>query len=64
MPAVARAADDEDRSPIDARLQGYQSGNAALTNAGGTPLTWLLLFVLAGICIGVLFMNPKRSHLD
>jgi len=64
MPIAARAADDEDKSPIDARLQGYQGGNAALTNASGTALTWLLLFVLAAICIGVLFMNPKRSHLD
>jgi hypothetical protein len=64
MPAMTLAASDEDESPVDARLLGYQNGSAALKDAGGTALTWLLLFFLAAICIGVLFTNPKRTHLD
>jgi hypothetical protein len=61
---LASSSDDEDKNPVDARLLGYQNGTAALNNASGTALTWLLLCVLGGICIAVLFMNPKRSHLD
>jgi hypothetical protein len=61
---ASSSSSDEDQTPIDARLQGYQSGTAALNNASGTALTWLLLCVLTAICVGVLFMNPKRSHLD
>src|SRR5262245_58033788 len=63
-PVMSLAASDEDQSPVDARLLGYPGGSGALNDASGTALTWLLLFVLAAICIGVLFMNPKRSHLD
>jgi hypothetical protein len=64
-PAMTLASSsDEEQSPVDARLLGYQSGSAALKDAGGTALTWLLLFFLAAICVGVLFMNPKRTHLD
>ena len=36
----------------------------ALKDASGTALTWLLLVVLGGICVGVMFMNSKRTHLD
>ena len=61
---LASSSSDEDQSPVDARLFGYQSGSAALKDASGTALIWLLLFFLAAICIGVLFMNPKRTHLD
>ena len=61
---LASSSSDEEQSPVDARLLGYQTGSGALNNAGGTALTWLLLFVLGAICVGVLFMNPKRTHLD
>jgi len=61
---ASSSSSDEDQTPIDARLQGYQSGSAALNNASGSALLWLLLFVLMAICLGVLFMNPKRTHLD
>ena len=65
VPAVSLAASDEDAPKIDARLEGYKDGgNVALKDAGGTALTWLLLLVLTGMCIGVLFMNSKRTHLD
>jgi hypothetical protein len=60
-PAAALAQDDE--KPIyDARLEGYE-GSMTL-DSGGTGLTWLLLMVLAALCLGVLFKNAGRSHLD
>jgi hypothetical protein len=63
VPAVSLAASDEEGPKIDARLEGYKDP-AALKDAGGTALTWLLLLVLTGMCMGVLFMNSKRTHLD
>lgn len=66
IPAATYASnsDDEDQPKIDARLDGYKDGNVALKDASGTGLTWVLLIVLGGLCIGVMFMNSKRSHLD
>src|SRR5581483_11004107 len=66
IPIIAFASsDDEGGDGIDARLKGYKDGGTvALKDASGTALTWLLLVVLAGLCIGVLFMNAKRTHLD
>jgi hypothetical protein len=58
-------AQDEDAPKFDARLEGYGEGqNMALKDAGGTAVTWLLLIVLAGLCLGVMFMHSKRTHLD
>jgi hypothetical protein len=67
LPSIARASsssDDEDQVQIDGRLDGYKEGNMALKDAGGSGLTWLLLVVLGAMCVGVMFMNSKRSHLD
>src|SRR5690242_17487651 len=61
-PRPALARDDGEREIYDARLEGYQTPIAL--DSGSTALTWLLLIVLTGICVGVMFMNPKRSHLD
>jgi hypothetical protein len=57
MPALALAQDE----PVDARLQGYAN---PVVIPGSTALYWLLVLVLAGACVGVMFMNAKRSHLD
>jgi hypothetical protein len=46
----------------DARLQGYAQ-NVQL-DSGSTALTWLLLIALGVLCLGVLFKDAKRSHLD
>jgi len=62
-PIVVLASSDEDAQPLDARLLGYKEGNAALKDASGSALTWLLCIVLAGVCVGVMFINSKRSHL-
>ena len=53
----------QDASKIyDARLEGYD--NNFTLDSGGTGLTWLLLVVLGALCIGVLFKNAHRTHLD
>ena len=64
IPVIAFASGDEETDGIDARLKGYKDGSMALKDASGTALTWILLIVLAAICVGVLFMSAKRSHLD
>ena len=63
-PIVVLASNDEDATPLDARLLGYKEGNAALKDASGTAVTWLLCIVLTAVCVGVMFINSKRSHLD
>jgi len=55
-------AQDEETKIYDARLEGY-GGNMTL-DSGGSGLTWLLLIVLAALCLGVLFKSSGRSHLD
>ena len=60
-PLLALAQDDE-KKIYDARLEGY-GGNMTL-DGGGSGLTWLLLIVLAALCLGVLFKSSGRSHLD
>jgi hypothetical protein len=57
---LASVADE--RVPYDARLEGYPQ-NVTL-DGGGTALSWLLLIILAALCIGVMFKNANRSHLD
>ena len=61
-PNAALARDEEEPAGTDARLEGYQGG--AKLDPSSNALNWLLLVVLAAACIGVMFMNPKRSHLD
>jgi hypothetical protein len=46
----------------DARLQGYTE--TVQLDSGSTALTWLLLIALGVLCLGVLFKDAKRSHLD
>jgi hypothetical protein len=64
VPAHSFASSDDETDGVDARLKGYKDGSMALKDAGGTATSWLLLVVLSGMCIGVLFINAKRSHLD
>jgi hypothetical protein len=52
---------DEAKS-YDARLEGYTS-NVTL-DGGSTALMWLLFIGLMAACMGVLFKNANRSHLD
>ena len=65
VPVTSRGADDDDKPKIDARLEGYKDGtNMGLKDASGTATSWLLLIVLTAMCVGVLFINSKRTHLD
>ena len=63
-PIVAFAGDDEAPPKIDARLEGYKEGDMGLKSASGVAINYILLIVLMAMCIGVLFINPKRTHLD
>ncbi len=58
LPIIALADDDMG----DPRLDGFPKP-AALKDGGAFGL-WFLVIVLAVLCIGVLFKNPNRSHLD
>ena len=59
---LAALAQDEESKIYDARLEGY--GSSVTLDSGGSGLTWLLLIVLAALCLGVLFKSSGRSHLD
>ena len=63
-PLVTFASSNEngEREIYDARLEVYPK-NVTL-DAGGPALTYFLLLVLGGLCLGVLFKNANRSHLD
>lgn len=60
MPALAAAQDEP--TMYDARLEGYAT--SVTIGSGSTALMWLLVLLLAGLCVGVMFKNPNRSHLD
>ncbi len=55
-------ADDDEPSDYDARLLSYSK--TVELSSGTTALTWVLLIVLSIVCLGVLFKDAKRSHLD
>ncbi len=46
----------------DARLEGY--GRSVVLHEGGGMGLWVMVFVMAALCIGVLFKNPNRSYQD
>ena len=61
MPMTALAQQDE-KEPLDARLENYPS--KVTLDESGTALTWVLFLILTALCVGVMFKNPNRSHLD
>ena len=63
-PALTFARNSEpEREIVDARLEGYDKVNVSLSPSS-TALMWLLLIVLTLLCVGVMFKDAKRSHLD
>jgi hypothetical protein len=62
MPHTASAADDDEPDHFDARIQGYTPTVEA--KSSGVGLVWVVVVMLGAGCVGVMFMNPKRSHLD
>jgi hypothetical protein len=55
-------ADDDEPAEYDARVLSYSK--TVDLNSGTTALTWVLLIVLSIVCLGVLFKDAKRTHLD
>ncbi|GEM_PF-4479661 len=47
---------------LDARLYGYP--NSYWLAPAGTAGAWAVLAVLGIFCVGPLFLNAKRTHLD
>lgn len=59
--ALASNNSDEDEH-FDARVQGYDP-TAEVKGASGA-LQWMMLISAAVVCVGVLFKDAKRTHLD
>ena len=57
----AMAADDPEIKPYP-KIEGYDQ-NVRVEEAS-TTFTWALLIFLGVICVGVMFKNAKRTHLD
>jgi hypothetical protein len=61
-PSAALAQDDDKKE--HAWLNGYpDKQNPKLEDASNT-MNWLLFILIAGVGIGVMFKNAKRTHLD
>ena len=69
-PGTVRAQDDDDdRTVLDARIEGMSEKGDDVANlkkqvSGGSGLYWILLVFLGGLTAGVLFKDARRSHLD
>lgn len=59
--SAARAADDDEEAPPDARLMGYSTEIAL---GGGAAGAFFTIGFLAVITCGILFKSANRSHLD
>lgn len=53
---------EETMETMDARLFGYPE--KYWIAAPGTAGAWAVLAVLGLVCVGPLFLNSKRTHLD
>jgi len=61
-PHTASASSDEDVEHYDARVQAYDP-NVEL-KSWGVGGCWVMLIFMAVGCVGVIFKDSKRSHLD
>lgn len=62
-PAAALGQRDQvERDIVDARLEGYSEVVTLPPASNG--LTWVALIVLGAICVGGLFKDARRTHLD
>ena len=59
---VLARSEEQEPDPVDARLEGYPTNVSLPESSSG--LTWVALVFLGAICVGVLFKDAKRSHLD
>ena len=61
-PLTARASNEEEKFPIDARLENYPQ--KVTLEESGTAFSWIIFIVLTALCVGVMFKSANRSHLD
>jgi hypothetical protein len=61
-PARSIAREDPDAVHYDARVQGFNPD--VELKSGGTGMMWVVMILLGVICVAVIFMDAKRSHLD
>jgi hypothetical protein len=59
-PAAADAQDDSAKN--DGRLDGYSQ--KVLIDNDSTALMWLLALFIGVLCLGPMFKDAKRTHLD
>jgi hypothetical protein len=57
-----RGGQDEQSKIVDARLEGYDQ--SVTLDEGGVGLVWMVFILLAVICLGALFKDARRTHLD
>ena len=58
---AAHAQEDEAVKP-NPKIEGYEQ--KVRVEEASTTFTWVLLIFLGVICVGVMFKNAKRTHLD
>jgi hypothetical protein len=63
LAAPARAQDDEGPIP-EARYIGFGTDNKQVVGSGSTAGAYFAMTFGALLCIGVLFKNARRTHLD
>jgi hypothetical protein len=62
-PVQAQRSGQEEQAPIvDARLEGYEQ--RVTLDDGGVGLVWMVFILLGAICLGALFKDARRTHLD
>lgn len=62
-PIGAFADDDDLTSYPDGRLEGYAKP-VVIEHGTSSAGTFFVLALAGGLCVGVLFKNSKRTHLD
>ncbi len=63
LPVLSFASSvDGEKEMYDARIENY--AKSMQLDSGSTAISWILLLFLAVVCIGALFKDSKRSHLD
>ena len=66
--ARASSSSDEEQVAPDARLLGYADEKGTLVKVDLEPssgaVNYIAMIILGVLCLSVLFVNAKRTHLD
>ena len=60
--SYAKPDDSDPDSHYDGRVMGYDPD--VELKSGGNGFSWLLVVFMGALCVGVIFKDAKRSHLD